>query len=184
MRLSGHAQRSGVSPSERPGQKSLPNWPPKTPMKSIGRLPQLTCPPIGRLWPGKENNMATTKPRRAALYLRESTDRQTVKNQRRSLENVARHPRLGDRGDVQRQGGQRHEGPQGPTGVRPDAWGCAARPARCRNGVRPGPHRTLPCRPTAHDPAPRGVPGGPIHRRADARHHHASGEAALAPWHG
>ena len=35
--------------------------------------------------------MATTKPRRAALYLRVSTDRQTVENQRQALEEVARH---------------------------------------------------------------------------------------------
>src|SRR5262249_20940490 len=35
--------------------------------------------------------MASTKPRRAALYLRVSTDRQTVENQRQALEGVARH---------------------------------------------------------------------------------------------
>src|SRR5262245_47678674 len=35
--------------------------------------------------------MAPTKPKRAALYLRVSTDRQTVENQRQALEQVARH---------------------------------------------------------------------------------------------
>jgi len=35
--------------------------------------------------------MATSKPKRAALYLRVSTDRQTIENQRQALEEVARH---------------------------------------------------------------------------------------------
>ena len=35
--------------------------------------------------------MAPTNPKRAALYLRVSTDRQTVENQRQALEQVARH---------------------------------------------------------------------------------------------
>jgi DNA invertase Pin-like site-specific DNA recombinase len=35
--------------------------------------------------------MATAKPKRAALYLRVSTDRQTVENQRQALEEVTRH---------------------------------------------------------------------------------------------
>ena len=39
----------------------------------------------------RRTTMAPTNPKRAALYLRVSTDRQTVENQRQALEQVARH---------------------------------------------------------------------------------------------
>jgi resolvase-like protein len=113
--------------------------------------------------------------KRAAIYVRVSTEKQTVENQVAALRQIAE--RRGWEVTVQRCRYQWCQGPRWPPWPRPDAQGCVQAQVRRHHGLGDRPGRPLANRSAGHDPDAGGMRRRSVPRSAVARHHYTGRQA-------